>query len=368
MNILHVTFMFPTQEKPLEGVAIENIVRGIKKALPESRHTVLHTENETPEDMVGTEKEGYIYYNVHLPASYKVYQYFSSNKISVLLEKGKFDLIHFHNVFPGSLLLADHIKKHKTPYLITFRGSCTRALKYMYRKKLTAELIRNASAYTFLSDYYFQSISLTLAKQGVSLGKDKTRFIPNFKNETWGFGRDDMHGVSTGQIKIITLANIEKRKNLVNTLKAIQLLKEKYDIEYSIYGQIYDADEFNAMQPLLGAKIRYFLAQPNEDIKELIDKSHILLLASHAETFGMAYMESILRHRPIVYGKNAGITTFIKDMLCGEPIEDVNSPQSISAALEHCIKHYDEYNFSGSERFLESAVIEQWVKLYDKLT
>ena len=362
MHILHITFMFPTTAKPLEGVAIENIVLGIKRAMPESKHTVLQLEREAPEDLNGTEKGGYKYYNIHLPASYKLYQFYLSGKIDRLLEEGKFDLIHFHNVFPGLLLLGDYIKEHKTPYIITFRGSCARALKYMYRRKDVNEIIQNALAYTFLSGYYFQSISATLAKQGVQLANEKTHFIPNFKNETWAEKVTDK--LIENPIKIITLANIEKRKNLLNTLLAVHLLKGKYDIEYNIYGHIYEADEFNAIQPLLGGKIKYCPPMPNGDIKATIDNSHIMLLASRAETFGMAYMESILHRRPIVYGKNAGIATFIEDISCGVPVEDVNNPQSISGAIERCINNYNEYNFSGSEKFLEPQVIKQWLELY----
>jgi len=354
--------MFPTPAKPLEGVAIENIVHGIKEAMPGSRHTVLQIEREVPEELNGMANKDYTYYNIHLPVAYKLFHYYSGHKIKKILEDGKFDLIHFHIVFPGLLLLGPYIQKHKTPYIITFRGSCARALKYMYRRKYMAGLLQNASAYTFLSEYYFKSISGILAKHNTYLAKEKIYFIPNFKNDRWGDGVVDLP--ISNPIKIITLANIEKRKNLLNTLKAIQLLASKYDIEHNIYGHIYDIDVFNAMQPLLGKKIKYCRPRPNDDIIELIDSHHILLLASHAETFGMAYMESILRQRPIVYGKNAGITTFIKDMHCGEPIDDVNNPNAIAKAIERCIQHYAEYSFAGNETFLESNVIRQWLEVY----
>lgn len=362
MQVLHVTFMFPTQARPLEGVAVENIVKSIRKAIPGSKHTILQLSRDVPEDMDGTQEKDYVYYNIHLPSGFKFWQFYSMNKIKHLLENNSFDLIYFHNIFPGLLLLHPYLEKHKTPYIITFRGSCDRAVKYIYRRKLLNNLIKNAFAYTFLSEFYFESITVRLKKQGTVLEPGKIHFIPNFKQEIWAQGVTEVK--LSNPVKILALASIEKRKNLQNTLKAIHLLFDKYDIEFSLYGEIYDMDVFNSIQPLLNNKIRYFHPKLNEDIMQVIDDSHILVLASLAETFGMAYIESILRHRPIIYAENAGITGFIKDISCGEAVRDVTRPEVIAAAIEKCIGHYNEYSFAGSERFLQANVIRKWAEIY----
>ena len=122
MHILHVTFMFPTPAKPLEGVAIEDIVRGLKESIPGSKHTVLHLSAEAAEELDGMEDKDYTYYNLRPPFYYKFIQYFSNQKIKPLLENNNFDLIHFHNVFPGILLLGNYAIKEKIPYIITFRA------------------------------------------------------------------------------------------------------------------------------------------------------------------------------------------------------------------------------------------------------
>lgn len=363
MRILHVTFMYPVPEKPVHGVSVQDIVHGIKTYMPGAQQVVLHISNELPEVLHGElQANDVLYYRVKMPVFYKIFHFYSSAKIEKIFTGLVFDLVHFHNFFPGVFLFSGYILKRNTPYIITFQGSCSRALRFSYRKDTLRKMLEGASAYIFLSDYYYNEITSVLKKKNISLASNITYFIPPFKDESWkaGVKRNDI----SKPVKIIIIANIETRKNIVNTLKGVKLLQRYYYIHCNIYGYIYDDDLFMEVKKYLDENNRYFPPLQNDELKSVIDEHHILLLCAHKETFGMAYIEAILRERPIVYSQKAGIAGFIRNYNYGAGVEDVNDPQEISNAIEYCIENYNSFNFEGKDRFTESNVIPEIVHLY----
>lgn len=354
--------MYPTKEIPLKGKAVENIVHGMIAAEPEWNHTVVHLTNELAEDLHGAEYEGIDYIRLNLPKYYKAWQFLPQKQISWMLEGYKFDVIHFHNLFPGCYLFNDLIKKQNIPYIITFRGSCALSLKRLYRNCVLKKFIENAKAYTFLSDYFYEMAMKALKKKNIHIKADKVHFIPNFKEDIW------LDGAAKKEIgfptKILCLANVEPRKNILKTIKAVELLQQKRKIELDIYGDVYDQKLFNEVSKRLTDTIRFHFVLKNEDIMKVIDESDMMFVCAHLETFGMAYIESILRQRPIIYPKEAGIEHFIKDNRYGVAVKNVLDSEEMAEAIDACIGNYLNYNFKGRERFTAHAVMPQWLKLY----
>lgn len=365
MRILHVTFMYPVPERPVHGVSVQDIVLGIKKDIPGAQQHILHISNAYKEITDGQiESEGITYYRIKMPVLYKLFHFFSSNKIERIFSAYTFDLIHFHNFFPGVFLFKHYIQKRNIPYIITFQGSCSRALRFSYRTDTLRKMLEGASAYIFLSEFFFNEITNVLKKKNIQLSQEKINFIPPFKEKSWLEGAE--RKVISKPIKIILLANIEDRKNIINSIKAVKLLQRYYFILLNIYGYIYDEELFTEIKKYLDENNRYHAPMQNEALKKVIDEHHILLLCAYKETFGMAYIEAILRERPIIYSRKAGIAGFIKNKNYGIGVEDVNDPHQISNAIQQCIDNYNNFNFEGKERFTESNVIPEIINLYNK--
>ena len=97
MKILHVTFMFPSKAKPLNGVAVEELVNAMQKRFNDTEQYVLHLSNSFEENISGKryQEDAFNYYLIHPPVGIKYLQFLSSSKIKKFILDKEFDLIHF---------------------------------------------------------------------------------------------------------------------------------------------------------------------------------------------------------------------------------------------------------------------------------
>ena len=360
-----MSFMFPTAVKPLNGVAIKGLVLGLQNMYPEVEQTVLHISDLFKEDLGNMWGEGYSYYRIKPPRLYKLFHFYNEGKIEAVLKDKEYDMVHFHNFFPGVFLLEKFLEKRKLPYLITFRGSCARALRFMYRRGKLKKLLGGAGAWTFLSEYFFENIVERLWKFGLPLKEERTYFIPNFKTVDWA--KNTFAGHIGKVAKLLVIANVEARKNLETTILAVKEVQKTRAVTLDIYGEIYDAKIYNRIKGMLDHSIVFHHAVPNDKLKRIIDEHAMLILLAHLETFGMAYIESILRDRPVVYARKAGITSFIRDKRFGLGVEDVHSIEEIAETIHAMIDGYGTFEFGGKEMFLEGEVVPQWMAIYRKV-
>ena len=367
MRILHVTFMYPTPAKPLNGVAVEALVNGISRHINDSEQTVLHLTNLFAENVEGTflPERRIEYYRLKTPPYYKFLPFFGSSKINTFLKVEDFDIVHFHNFFPGVFLLEDFLDKNKLPYVITFRGSCLRAIQYIYRKGKMKKLIGNACQFIFPSEYFYTKISGELQKLNFNFPDNKVHFIPNFKTNDWADGSNKKYIGAT--FKLLLIANIEQRKNIINTINAVKRVAGKTPVTLDIYGDVYDEalmDEIKKISFDFESFIKYYPSVSNDEMKTVIDKHDALILLAHKETFGIAYIESILRQRPVIYSASAGIASFIKNDNYGVRVQDENNIEEIAFGIIQCIEKYNTFDFTNREKFLEDEVMKQWEEIY----
>jgi hypothetical protein len=362
MRILHVTFMYPTPQKPLNGVAVEQLVSSIQSFAPGSSQVVLHITDKLEEDTKEKDLGNCIYYRIKPPHFFKIFHFYSAGKVIALLKGHKFDFVHFHNFFPGLFLLEDFLNSRKLPYIITFRGSCARALRFMYRLKKLRKLITGAKAYTFLSEYFYREVVGSLQKYDLTLNSHRLHFLPNFKDDKWA--KDASTSTSAEPFRLLLIANVEKRKNLLNTIKAVKLAGKSRWMTLDIYGEVYDRGIFAEIENEFDKNTRFHRPVTNNELKSIIDSHHALILLAHFETFGIAYIEAILRERPIIYNENAGISGFLKGRNYGIAVTNENDIEEISGAVLKVAERYNSFDFKGKEQFTASEVMPQWLKIY----
>ena len=364
MRILHVTFMYPTPQKPFNGVAVEALVNGIGKSFQGAEQTVLHLTNIIQGDIIGESQPSCTYYRLHLPRLYKIIHFYAGLKAIEVLKDKVFDIVHFHNFFPGVFLLEDFIMERKLPYIITFRGSCLRAIKFIYRRRKMKELISGASQYIFPSEFFANKIAVELSRSTYALDKKKINLIPNFKDNKW------TEGVSlsfvSSPFKLLLIANIEERKNIGNTIAGVRKVMDKYPVTLDIYGEVYDDELIKRENLELDENIKFHSSVPNKELRKIIDEHHAVILLAHKETFGIAYIESIIRQRPVIYSLSAGIASYIRNEKYGVGVNDENNIDEISAAIIKCIDNYNNFDFTGNGKFLESEVMKIWTEVYRK--
>lgn len=110
-----------------------------------------------------------------------------------------------------------------------------------------------------------------------------------------------------GKIKIITCANLIKRKN---TDKLILACNELENVELTVIGE---GEELKKLQRISGKNIRFLGRLPNEKVLEQMRQGDIFVLPSENETFGMVYLEAMASGCITVGLENEGIAGIIKN-------------------------------------------------------
>ena len=271
------------------------------------------------------------------------------------LEIDNFSIIHAHTVFSNGYLAYKIKKKYGIPYVVSVRNTDLYLFfeKMYFMRETGLKILEDASAIVFLSDTY----KTELLNKYVSGAKktnieNKCVVIPNgidnlfFENKSFGKRMGEV-------VNLLHIGDIDKNKNLIETVMAIKILKEKgYNISYTVVGEVKDKR--------VEKKIKDGMADiyPKCTIKETIkyyQDAHILVMPSHHETFGIVYAEAMSQGLPVVYTRGQGFDGQYPDGEIGYSVDD-DKPEELAYVIEQIIKEYENI----SERCIKNSKSYSW--------
>lgn len=224
-----------------------------------------------------------------------------------------FDVIISH--MPSGTLCAAEIKKRsKKPFMAVAHSSDLEVLKkygiYFSKKLKNAyDLADVAAARSIwikdeLKNYINKEIALApsgIKKEEIS---DKEEVLKKFED------------IKT--FEIVCTSSLIKRKNLFVLVEAMKNLKNQ-NVNLKIFGT--GKLEKKLKQAALGANIEFMGQKTRKEILETLSKSHIFILPSIRETFGLSYLEALAKGCITICSKNSGISGYIKNGVNGYIIE-----------------------------------------------
>lgn len=174
--------------------------------------------------------------------------------------------------------------------------------------------------------------------------------------------------------KFITPATISRKKNLLNTIKALHRLQEKINFKYDIYGSINDKEYNNEINKYLKInKITNIKIKSPLSNKELVDKLHnydAMLLFTKGENFGHVIPESAKALLPFLISNKTPWNFFDEyffGMICDE---------ELLISIENCINNFtnlDENEIfklkKSLQKFYNSIVKQEYdnIKKFENL-
>jgi glycosyltransferase involved in cell wall biosynthesis len=219
------------------------------------------------------------------------------------------DLIHSHYILNDGVIALHIYKLTGIPYVVSVRASC---IMNFARKIALHNYISGLQVLLNAKSIYFQSLSSLnnlineLPYQYKQIVLKKHLIIPNGIDDFWheNIYKKDNFNLSN-KFVIITVASIERNKNLLNVAKVVELMnKNGYDITYKVAGKIIDDNIYNELQ-----NYRCFNYLGVLDMNELMNQyraSDIFIMLSYSETFGLVYAEALSQGLPIIYTENQG--------------------------------------------------------------
>lgn len=287
----------------------------------------------------------------------------------------KVDLIHSHSLFANGLVAYYISKKYKIPMVSAFRNTDFNVFikKIPFFKLIAFKLINYSSKIIFISPSYHKKLLRTFknpSKKAVI--NSKSMVIPNGINKFWLEEQQEKSSKSISsekKVKLLQVGDINKNKNIINSLKAINYLNNQFCDRYQIsfIGKILSKRIKNLIHKNPYATHIDFL--PKEKLKSEYNNHDIFMLPSINETFGIVYIESLSQGIPVIYSKDQGVDGFFDHVKVGEKVNP-NSAISIAKAIIKISSSYNLYQWPNKtllENFNWNNIAKKYESMYGEI-
>jgi glycosyltransferase involved in cell wall biosynthesis len=277
---------------------------------------------------------------------------------------GKVDVIHAHVSYPAGYIAYILSKEFDIPYVLMecagpFPGSFSRNGK---------PIIEIEKAFKFASQVI--AISNSMAHTLEKFGYSKITVLPYCINENlFSLGKP-----TSRKFIFSTLCGLDKIKGVDILLRAIALWNPSSDdIEFRIGGI---GEQLNNLQQLaknlnISHLINWLGKVERDKVPNFFKQTHVFVMASRGDTFGMVYVEAIASGKPIIATKCGGpedIVSEINGILVN--VDDVNQ---LSSALKKMYKDWNLYDpikirNEFISKFSAITIAEKLNNIYIKVT
>lgn len=277
---------------------------------------------------------------------------------------GRIDLIHAHVSYPTGYIASILAKEFEVPYVLTEHMGPFPFPSLIREGKPLPEI---AQAFTNASVTI--AVSPSLAERIASFGYKMPVVIPNVVDERRFF----LGPPSSDKFVFFTLCGLNDQKGIDHLLEAISLWNpDPNHFEFRIGGDGPMRSSFQTMAEYLGIadRIRWLGAVNRRDAPLLFRESHVYVMPSRHETFGVVYAEAIASGKPIIATRCGGPESIVNE-INGRLVE-IGDVMALSIALEQLAENWQQFNPTiirqdFEERFSRPAVVSQLRSLYESV-
>jgi len=284
-----------------------------------------------------------------------------------------YSIIHAHSLFSNGYIAMRLFKKFKIPYIVAVRNTDVNVFfkKLIYLRSLGIEILRNASKIIFLSHSYKEFVLDKYIPSDLRRYiSEKSVVIPNGVDKFWVENIGKPKKINKEEtIKILQVGDINKNKNLLTTAKAIsELIQEGFSMELNVVGKIVDKRIYNQITNY--QFVSYLGYKSKEDLLKIYNDSHIFVLPSIYETFGLVYAEAMSQGLPIIYSKGQGFDGQFENGKVGFATESL-SVTDLKANITDAIKKYtvlSEECILSVYKFEWDNISNSYFSIYEDIT
>ena len=283
----------------------------------------------------------------------------------------EFNIVHAHSLFSNGYIALKLKKDFDIPYVVAVRNTDANTFfKYMiHLRKLGLEILKEAEKVIFLSKSYRD---LVIEKYvPVKLKKeifDKTEIISNGIDYFWFQNKGTPKASPKhDNLRLVYTGAINKNKNLIATVKAIELLQQKgYYARFTVVGRIADKSIYQQITAL--KYVKYIEPKPKEELIEIYRANDIFVMPSIHETFGLVYAEAMSQGLPVIYTKGQGFDEQFDEGIVGYHVDCYNAKE-IAYRILDVLNHYQQLSKNCvklCDKFHWNLITLEYINIYKK--
>ncbi|WP_165998010.1 glycosyltransferase [Bacillus sp. Cs-700] len=317
------------------------------------------------EDRIPTYRWKGFNYFANLPYTTESIFYNRLKKIyhKLVEEQGRPDIIHAHSCLWAGYAAAKLSKEEKIPLVITEHSSVFgRGLLKPYQKRLVEDALNQTSEVI--------AVGPRLQRELSEYTNKTIHVIPNAVDHS--FFQVDIHPPEE-PFRFLTIANLNRNKGIDLLIYAFEERFKGTNVELYIGGDGPNRQELEdlTVSKELSEQVHFLGALDKEQVKYEIGKSHVFVLPSRYETFGVVLVEALAAGKPIISTKCGGPEMIVSDI--NGKLVPVDDHQALSKAMVLLKDTYSDYRVDAiiadcKQRFSEESVNNQIEEIYNKVT
>lgn len=275
---------------------------------------------------------------------------------------GDYSIIHAHSLFSNGYIAYKLKKEYGVPYIVAVRNTDINIFfKHMiHLRKLGVEILKEAQKVILLSEPYKELVLDKYVPDSLKKEiSDKMVIIPNGIDDFWLNNKGVPKSCQKqNALRLIYVGVIDKNKNILTTIKAIEILRRKgFDVKFTIVGRIADKQIYHRIAGL--SYVHYLGMKPREELISIYRENDIFIMPSFTETFGIVYPEAMSQGLPVIYTRGQGFDGHFKEGEVGYSVDCRNEAEIAHKILEiadnyeeisgRCIKAVSKFNWSMLE-------------------
>lgn len=292
------------------------------------------------------------------------------NDISKRYDFDQFDWLHAHSLFSNGYIALQIKKKFGVPYIVAVRDTDINTFfKYMiHLRKIGIQILKGAEKVIFLSEpYRNQLIDRYVPAKLKEEIFAKTAIIPNGIDDFWLQNKGYPKMFSKQEtLRFLYVGGVNKRKNLMTTIKAIKILQKKgYKVKFTIVGRVEDKSIYQQIKDLL--YVQYISPKSKEELLSIYRANDMFVMPSITETFGLVYAEAMSQGIPVIYTKEQGFDGQFNEGEVGYHVDPLN-PEDIVDRILDIIHNYERLSQNCIEfcdRFNWTSIVKEYDFIYN---
>jgi N-acetyl-alpha-D-glucosaminyl L-malate synthase BshA len=278
------------------------------------------------------------------------------------------DLLHVHYAIPHSiaaLLAQQMISERRLPFVTTLHGTdITLVGTDRSYFPITKFSIEESDGVTAISRYLQ---ARTVEVFGVS---NEIRLIHNFVN--CDIYRPDP-ARRGAQKKLIHLSNFRPVKRALDCIRILREVRQSTDAHLLMVGDGPERGPAEILARELGVSAHVTFLGKMDHVERLIPETHVMLLPSEMEAFGLAALEAMACGVPPVATQTGGLPELITHGVDGflEPVGDISAQAARVVSLLTDDRLYERVSVdarkTAESRFASSRIVPQYEQYYEQV-
>lgn len=279
-------------------------------------------------------------------------------------EQGTPDVIHGHSVLYGGYLAAYIGKKRNIPVVLTEHST-----NFINRYILPGQ--GHFVRYALRNSSKILAVGATLAQYIRAFAPEhQIEIVPNTINTDFFAPGDEL--LPRSPFLITSIGSLIRRKGYHILLHAFAATLKNDQVELNIIGAGKTENELRALVANLGIthQVHFLGRLDNSGVRDVMQKSHVIVSASFVETFGVTLIEAMACGKPVIATRSGGPESFVTDQT-GILIPPGDVP-ALAQALQEMRENYSRFDPQYIrqycvENFSEQVVAQQLQAIYHDL-